>query len=72
MHKRPYTGNSSLTYLKRLPAQVLKIDQSFIRDMLEDNEDLAIVQGVLGLANAFKRQTIAEGAKTRAHWRPQP
>ena len=64
------TGYSALTYLKRLPAQVLKIDQSFIRDTLEDTEDtedLAIVQGVLGLASAFKRQAIAEGAETRAH-----
>jgi EAL domain-containing protein (putative c-di-GMP-specific phosphodiesterase class I) len=44
------TGYSSLTYLKRLPAQVLKIDQSFVRDMLDDPDDLAILEGVLGLA----------------------
>ncbi len=61
------TGYSSLTYLKRLPAQTLKIDQSFVRDMLDDPADLAIVQGVLGLAAAFKRQAIAEGAETQAH-----
>jgi len=61
------TGYSSLTYLKRLPAQVLKIDQSFVRDMLEDPEDLAIVEGVLGLARAFGRQAVAEGAETLAH-----
>ena len=61
------TGFSTLTYLKRLPAQTLKIDQSFIRDMLCDPEDLAIVQGVLGLASAFKRRAIAEGAETLAH-----
>ncbi len=61
------TGFSTLTYLKRLPAQTLKIDQSFIRDMLHDPEDLAIVKGVLGLATAFKRQVIAEGAETPAH-----
>ena len=61
------TGYSSLTYLKRLPAQVLKIDQSFVRDMLEDPEDLAIVEGVLGLARAFRRKAVAEGAETKAH-----
>ena len=61
------TGYSSLTYLKRLPAQVLKIDQSFVRDMLEDPEDRAIVDGVLGLARAFGRQAVAEGAETLAH-----
>ena len=63
------TGFSTLTYLKRLPAQTLKIDQSFIRDMLHDPEDLAIVQGVLGLAAAFQRRAIAEGAETAAHCR---
>jgi diguanylate cyclase (GGDEF)-like protein/PAS domain S-box-containing protein len=61
------TGYSSLTYLKRLPAQVLKIDQSFVRDMLDDPEDRAIVQGILGLARAFDRQAVAEGAETLAH-----
>lgn len=63
------TGFSTLTHLKRLPAQTLKIDQSFIRDMLVDPEDLAIVKGVLGLATAFKRQVIAEGVETPAHCR---
>ncbi len=63
------TGFSTLTFLKRLPAQTLKIDQSFIRDMLLDPEDLAIVKGVLGLASAFKRQVIAEGVETPAHCR---
>lgn len=55
------TGYSSLTYLKRLPAQVLKIDQSFVRDMLQDSDDLAILEGILGLATAFRRRAIAEG-----------
>ncbi len=61
------TGYSSLTYLKRLPAQELKIDQSFIRGMLDDAEDLAILQGVLGLATAFQRSVIAEGVETVEH-----
>jgi EAL domain-containing protein (putative c-di-GMP-specific phosphodiesterase class I) len=61
------TGYSSLTYLKRLPAASLKIDQSFVRDMLDDADDLAILDGVIGLANAFHRGVIAEGVETVAH-----
>jgi diguanylate cyclase (GGDEF)-like protein/PAS domain S-box-containing protein len=61
------TGYSSLTYLKRLPATLLKIDQSFVRDMLDDPEDLAILEGVIGLASAFSRDVIAEGVETLVH-----
>lgn len=61
------TGYSSLTYLKRLPVRTLKIDQSFVRDMLIDTDDLAIIKGVLGLAASFNRKVIAEGVETQAH-----
>ena len=61
------TGYSSLTCLKRLPESLLKIDQSFVRDMLDDPDDLAILEGVISLASAFRRQVIAEGVETVEH-----
>lgn len=61
------TGYSSLTYLRRLPASLLKIDQSFVLGMLDDTEDLVILEGVLGLARAFRTQALAEGVETMAH-----
>jgi len=61
------TGYSSLTYLRRLPVELIKIDQSFVRDMLESPDDLAIIKGVIGLAAAFRREVIAEGVETKAH-----
>ncbi len=58
------TGYSSLTYLRHLPATQLKIDRSFVRDMLDSPEDMAILKGIMGLATAFRRQVIAEGVET--------
>ncbi len=58
------TGYSSLTHLRHLSANTIKIDQTFVRDVLEDPGDYAIIDGVISLANAFDREVIAEGIET--------
>ena len=61
------TGYASLQYLRRLPFDTLKVDGSFVRDMLYDEEGRAIVEGIIGLSKAFHRQVIAEGVETEEH-----
>jgi diguanylate cyclase (GGDEF)-like protein/PAS domain S-box-containing protein len=58
------TGYSTLTYLKRLPLDMLKIDRSFVINMLNDRHDLAIVEGVIGLSETFGCSVVAEGVDT--------
>ena len=63
------TGYSSLAYLRRLPAETLKIDLSFVRDMLINKDDRAIVKGVISLGHSFNRITVAEGVETDEHFK---
>lgn len=60
------TGYSSLSYLKRLAVDKLKIDQSFIRNMVEDVDDAAIVKAIIQLGHTLKLTTVAEGVENDA------
>ena len=63
------TGYSSLSYLKNLPFDYLKIDQAFVRDMLEDENDKKLVKVIIDIAKQFHFFVIAEGVETSQHVR---
>ena len=58
------TGHSSLSYLTRMPFDVFKIDQSFVRDMSRDPHARIVVETILAMAKALKLETVAEGVET--------
>lgn len=60
-------GYSSLTYLRRLPVTVIKVDRSFVHDMLQDSNDLAMVAGIISLGRDFRCKVVAEGVETAEH-----
>ncbi|MFO7527402.1 MAG: EAL domain-containing protein [Marinobacter sp.] len=60
------TGFSSLSYIKLLPAGKIKIDRSFIRDVIQDRSDAAITQGVISMAHHLSLEVVAEGVETDA------
>jgi PAS domain S-box-containing protein len=59
-------GHGTFTYLRHLPADYLKIDQQFVRDLLSDDEDHQVVEAIIGVAHQFNIETIAEGIEDQA------
>ncbi|HSP57109.1 MAG TPA: EAL domain-containing protein [Halomonas sp.] len=62
------TGFSSLSYLKHLPIGKIKVDRSFIKDVISDYRDAAIVQGIIAMATRLQLQVVAEGVETEAQF----
>jgi diguanylate cyclase (GGDEF)-like protein/PAS domain S-box-containing protein len=62
------TGYSSLSYLKQLPVDIIKIDKTFVDQVDIDADDVALVDAVVGLGQALKMQTVAEGIETDGQW----
>ena len=61
------TGFSSLSYIKLMPANKIKIDRSFIKDVIQNRSDAAITQGVISMAHHLSLEVVAEGVETEAH-----
>ena len=61
------TGHSSLAYLKKFPINTLKIDKSFVMDIIDDEEDKIIAQTIISMAHSLGMKTVAEGVETLAH-----
>ncbi|TFH85662.1 EAL domain-containing protein [Billgrantia azerbaijanica] len=62
------TGFSSLSYLKRLPIDKIKIDRSFTREIISDHRDAAVVQGILSMAGPLQLEVVAEGVESQAQY----